>query len=361
MVASGQSAVALGDRLKSYGFDFYLVLLVGTVVLASLLPARSAAVGVVTEATDAAIALLFFLYGARLDTSAIIAGISNWRLQLMVLSTTFVLFPIIGVALGHLAEPWLGPAVTLGLIYLALLPSTVQSSIAFTSIAHGNVPAAVCAASVSNLLGVIVTPVLVGLLLHTGGHGFDLKSILDIGEQILLPFIVGQLARPFVGGWIRHHPRLTRVVDRGSILLIVYNAFSAGVVAGIWSQVDRLSLLLIIVLDALMLGLALFVTRLAGRLTNLSYADSMVLLFCGSKKSLASGLPMANILFVGRPIGLIVLPLMLFHQIQLFVCAIIAQRNGHRFQMAERARAREAAASLSATIQGSQAPAAQGN
>jgi sodium/bile acid cotransporter 7 len=259
---------------------------------------------------------------------------------------------VIGLALGHLAEPWLGSEVTVGLIYLSLLPSTVQSSIAFTSIAHGNVPAAVCAASISNLAGVIVTPILVGLLLHSGGSGFNPGSIVTIGEQILLPFVVGQVARPVVGGWIRRHAKLTRVVDRGSILLIVYSAFSAGVVAGIWSQVDRLSLALIVVLDCLMLAIALVATRLTGQLAGLSYADSRVLLFCGSKKSLASGLPMANILFAGRPVGLIVLPLMLFHQIQLIVCAVIAQRNGHRFLLAEQARARAAAAGLATATPG---------
>ena len=331
--------MTFGERLKSYGFDLYVVLLLATVGLATILPARGAFVGIVGVATDAGIALLFFLYGARLDTSSIIAGISNWRLQLMVLATTFVVFPVIGLMMGKLAEPWLGPEVTVGLVYLSLLPSTVQSSIAFTSIAQGNVPAAVCAASASNLLGVFLTPVLVGVLLHAGGNnGFDGKAIIDIGEQILLPFVVGQLARPFVGGWIKSHPKLTRVVDRGSILLIVYSAFSAGVVAGIWSQVDRTALVLIVVLDTLMLAIALLFTRGVGRLARLSYEDSMVLLFCGSKKSLASGLPMANILFAGRPVGIIVLPLMLFHQIQLFVCAVIAQRQGHRLMMEARVR-----------------------
>jgi sodium/bile acid cotransporter 7 len=326
----------VAERLKSFGFDFYLVLLVGTVALALVLPARGAAVGLVRDATTAAIALLFFLYGARLDTESIVAGITNWRLQIMVLAATFVLFPILGVIIGRLAEPWLGPEVTLGLIYVSLLPSTVQSSIAFTSIAQGNVPAAVCAASISNFLGVFLTPILVGVVLHAGGHGFDPKAVLDIGLQILLPFVVGQFARRFTGGWIRRHPKLTRIVDRGSILLIIYSAFSAGVVAGIWSQVDRGALALLVVLDGLMLAIALLVTHFAGRVARLIYGDSIVLLFCGSKKSLASGLPMASILFAGRPLGLIVLPLMLFHQMQLFVCAVIAQRQSHRLQMAQR-------------------------
>jgi sodium/bile acid cotransporter 7 len=323
-------------KLKGAGFDFYLVLLIATVALASLLPARGAAVGLLSMATYAAVALLFFLYGARLDTAAVVAGISNLRLQGMVLAATFVAFPIVGLILSALAAPWLPPELILGVMYVALLPSTVQSSIAFTSIAGGNVPAAVCAASVSNLLGVVLTPVLVAWLLHAGSGGsFDLSAMLDIGIQILLPFVVGQLVRPFIGGVILRHPKITRVVDRGSILLIIYGAFSAGMVSGIWSQVDRGVMAAIVVVDIMMLAVVMGGTWLAGRLMRLPPKDGIVLLFCGSKKSLASGLPMANILFAGRPVGLIVLPLMLFHQIQLFACAIIAERQARRLQAAK--------------------------
>jgi sodium/bile acid cotransporter 7 len=200
--------------------------------------------------------------------------------------------------------------------------------------AGGNVPAAVCAASVSNLLGVIVTPLLAGALIHTNGGGFDGQAIIDIGMQLLLPFIVGQVLRPLIGNWIKRHGMLTRVVDRGSILLIVYSAFSAGVVAGIWSQVEPWELAIMVVADIVMLAIIMVGTVVVGRATKIPYADAIVLLFCGSKKSLASGLPMANILFAGRSIGLIVLPIMIFHQIQLFVCAVIAQRSAYRNALA---------------------------
>ena len=216
-----------------------------------------------------------------------------------------------------------------GIIYLSILPSTVQSSIAFTSIARGNVPAAVCAASLSNILGVVLTPALVALLLQASGDGISFKSIIDIGLQILAPFIVGQLLRPLIGNFITRHSRLTQVVDRGSILIIVYSAFSAGVIAGIWQEVGPTSLAIIIVADIVLLTFILIATSWTGRLAGLDRADRLTLLFCGSKKSLASGLPMANILFAGQAVSIIVLPMMLFHQIQLFVCAVIAQRSAH--------------------------------
>lgn len=319
-------------QLKRIGFDVYLLLLVGTVALATILPARGAAVGVVSQASYYAVALLFFLYGAKLNTAAIVAGLISWRLQLMVLASTFVVFPLVGLGISSALSTWLRPEIIIGLLYLSVLPSTVQSSIAFTSIAHGNVPAAVCAASISNLLGVILTPAFVAVLLHTStvAGGIDGKAILDIGVQILLPFVLGQLARPLVGKFIARHARLTQIVDRGSILLIVYSAFSAGVVAGIWQMVDGPTLAIIIAADILMLLIIMVLTSLGGRLAGFNRPDSLVLFFCGSKKSLASGLPMANILFAGQTVSLIILPLMIFHQIQLFVCAVIAQREGHK-------------------------------
>ena len=305
--------MAYPERLKSIGIDLYMVLLIGTVLLATALPARGEAAAFVSSASYFAVVLLFFLYGAKLNTSAIVAGMTNWRVQLLVFGFTFVAFPLLGLALSGLVGQWVQPEIAIGLLYLAVLPSTVQSSIAFTSIAGGNVPAAVCAASLSNLLGVFITPALAAILLHTGGQTVDASAVIGIGVQILLPFVVGQLARPLVGRWVHKHKVITSVVDRGSILLIVYSAFSAGMVAGIWQQVDWQTLALMV-----------------GRVSGLAPEDQIVLLFCGSKKSLASGLPMANILFAGQAVSLIVLPLMLFHQLQLFVCALIAQKLGRR-------------------------------
>tara|TARA_R110002124_G_scaffold133942_7_gene296522 strand:+ start:6643 stop:7650 length:1008 start_codon:yes stop_codon:yes gene_type:complete len=322
--------MAYPERLKSIGIDLYMVLLIGTVLLATALPARGEAAAFVSSASYFAVVLLFFLYGAKLNTSAIVAGMTNWRVQLLVFGFTFVAFPLLGLALSGLVGQWVQPEIAIGLLYLAVLPSTVQSSIAFTSIAGGNVPAAVCAASLSNLLGVFITPALAAILLHTGGQTVDASAVIGIGVQILLPFVVGQLARPLVGRWVHKHKVITSVVDRGSILLIVYSAFSAGMVAGIWQQVDWQTLALMVLASTAMLAIIMTGTVLVGRVSGLAPEDQIVLLFCGSKKSLASGLPMANILFAGQAVSLIVLPLMLFHQLQLFVCALIAQKLGRR-------------------------------
>jgi sodium/bile acid cotransporter 7 len=310
--------------------DGYVLALLGMVLVAAILPARGVGATAVGYATYFAIALLFFLYGARLAPQAIVAGILHWRLQGLVFAATFVIFPILGLVITTVFHAWLTPTLALGLMFVSVLPSTVQSSIAFTSIARGNVPAALCSASVSNLAGIVVTPLFVALLLSSNGGGFSLEALKDVALQLLLPFALGQLARPLIGKWLLVHKQITSLVDRGSILLIVYAAFSEGVVAGVWSQLSWQSLLLVIVLDMVMLAAALVITTLLSRWLNFSKEDEITIVFCGSKKSMASGIPMANILFAGQAVGLIVLPLMLFHQIQLMTCAVLARRYARR-------------------------------
>jgi sodium/bile acid cotransporter 7 len=315
--------------------DGYVLLLIATVIVAAIIPARGVGADAMGYATYLAVALLFFLYGARLSPQAIVAGIMHWRLQGLVFLVTFAVFPILGLIITAIFRPWLGTTLSLGLMFVSVLPSTVQSSIAFTSIARGNVPAALCSASVSNLVGIVLTPVLVALLLTSHSGGFSLSALKDIALQLLLPFALGQLARPFIGKWLGSHKTITSVVDRGSILLIVYGAFSEGMVAGVWSQLSLQSLGLVIVLDMVMLALALVITTFAARRLGFSKADEITIVFCGSKKSLASGIPMANIMFAGQAVGLIVLPLMLFHQIQLMTCAALARRYAARAEEPE--------------------------
>ncbi len=322
----------LRSFLARFPIDPYLLMLIGTVLLALLLPARGAAQGIAEMAVTFAVGLLFFLYGARLSASAVWAGIAHWRLQSLVLASTFVLFPLLGLAVYFLGSAWLPHDIAIGLLYLCLLPSTVQSSIAFTSIARGNVPAALCSASVSNLLGVVVTPILVAWLLPASGGGFSMGAIEDIALQILLPFLAGQALRRWIGEWILRHRTLTSIADRGSILLVVYAAFSAGVVAGVWSSLNVPDFLLVVLLSTLILAIVIAVTTALSRTLGFSTEDEIAIVFCGSKKSMASGIPMATILFAGHAVGLIVLPLMLFHQIQLFVCATLARRYAKRPQ-----------------------------
>ena len=315
--------------------DRYLTLLVATIAFAALLPARGEAAVVVGIVVKLAVAALFLLYGARLHPEAIWRGLSHWRLQGVVFGSTYVLFPLIGLALGYLVRDHLPSDIMAGILFLCLLPSTVQSSIAFTSIARGNVPAALCSASLSNLVGVALTPLLVSQLLPVASGGFSLKAFGDIVIQILIPFAAGQAIRPWVGAWVHRHPVMTTIVDRGSILVVVYAAFSAGMVAGIWGQLSMVNLAAVLALDLLILAIAIAVTTSGSRWLGFSREDEIAIVFCGSKKSMASGIPMAAILFPGHAIGLIVLPLMLFHQAQLFVCAMLARRYARRKDAAD--------------------------
>ena len=305
--------------------DLYMLLIVGMVALASIMPAHGRGTVAAGYATDAAIALLFFLHGARLEPSAALAGARHWRLHVVIFANTFLVFPVIGLAMRAAAPALLTPPLWTGLLLLCVLPSTVQSSIAFTSIARGNVPAALCAATASNLIGILLTPVLAAVVLRTQG-GFSISGIGDVVLQLMVPFAAGQLARPWIATWAANNKSLLGLVDRGSILLVVYAAFSEGVTHGIWHQLDVSRLATLLLLDAVLLGAVLLATSGISRVLGFSRADTITTVFCGSKKSLASGLPMASVLFAGQPVGLIILPLMLFHQIQLMVCAALARR-----------------------------------
>src|SRR6195952_160549 len=277
----------------------YIAAIVTMVALASLLPVYGTGAVVAGHVTTAAIALLFFLHGARLSPQAALAGARHWRLHIVVLTSTFLVFPALALTARAVAPQLLTPALWTGLILLSVLPSTVQSSIAFTSIARGNVSAALCAATVSNLLGMLLTPLLAGLLLSTQG-GFSIHGVADILEQLMLPFAAGQLARPLIGAWAQRNRKLLGLVDRGSILLVVYTAFSEGVTQGIWHQLGVADLGRLLAVDAALLAVVLAITTFGSRLLGFSRADEITVVFCGSKKSLASGLPMATVLLAGQ-------------------------------------------------------------
>jgi sodium/bile acid cotransporter 7 len=311
--------------------DPFIIGLVTAVILATVLPCRGEGAVIFGFITNAAIALLFFLHGAKLSREAIFDGIGNWRLHLTVLASSFVMFPLIGLALRAGLERWVSAPMLDGIVFLCLLPSTVQSSIAFTSIAHGNVPAAVCSASASNVLGMFVTPMLVGLLLAselgqgTSG-GISIAAVGGILLQLLAPFILGHLSRPLTEQWLGRHKPVVNLVDRGSILLVVYTAFSAAIVEGLWSRLSIGDLVTVTVLDAAVLFFALFATTIGARRLGFNRADEIAIVFCGSKKSLASGVPMAGVLFPAATVGPMIVPLMIFHQMQLMVCAVLARR-----------------------------------
>ncbi len=226
-------------------------------------------------------------------------------------------------------SPLVTPDLYLGVLFLCMLPSTVQSSIAFTSIARGNVSAAVCSASASSLLGIFITPLLVGALLESHGHGgMSWDAVGGIVLQLLVPFVAGQVAQRWIGGWVQQHKPLVGLVDQGSILLVVYSAFSAAVLEVVveagpttgagWPAADQ---------SSCCWTLALLVTTYSSRALGFDKQDEITIVFCGSKKSLASGVPMAKVLFAGHPLGMIVLPGSCCSiQIQLMTCAVLARR-----------------------------------
>ncbi|MFB6806327.1 bile acid:sodium symporter family protein [Streptomyces sp. NPDC056387] len=319
-----------------FPLDPYVLALLGTVGLAALLPARGPAASVAEGASTGAVALLFFLYGARLSTREALDGLRHWRLHLTVLACTFVLFPGLGLAARGLVPALLTPPLYSGLLFLCLVPSTIQSSIAFTSIARGNVPAAICAGSFSSLAGIVLTPLLAAGLLGGGAGGFSPDSLLKIVVQLLLPFLLGQALRRWVGGFLVRNKRVLGRVDRGSILLVVYTAFSAGMAAGIWRQVSAPRLGALLAVEAVLLAVMLLVSWYGAKRLGFGRADRIAIQFAGSKKSLAAGLPMASVLF-GAHAGLAVLPLMLFHQMQLMVCAVLARHRAAETEPSEAA------------------------
>jgi sodium/bile acid cotransporter 7 len=243
-----------------------------------------------------------------------------------VLACTFVLFPLFGLAARGLVPVLLTQPLYQGLLFLTLVPSTIQSSIAFTSIAKGNVPAAICAGSFSSLIGIILTPLLAAGLLGGDGVGFSMDSVVQIVLQLLVPFLAGQLLRRWIGAFVARHKTALKLVDRGSILLVVYTAFSEGMNRGIWHQVSLARLGGLVVVEAVLLAVMLLLTWYGTKALGFGRKDRIAIQFAGSKKSLASGLPMASVLF-GAHASLAVLPLMLFHQMQLMVCAVIAKRR----------------------------------
>ncbi|MDH4451454.1 MAG: bile acid:sodium symporter [Rhodoferax sp.] len=314
--------------------DAFTLAMLVVVAAASLWPVQGGAAQGLEALTTAAIAALFFLHGARLSRAQVLAGLGHWRLHAVVLACTFGVFPVVGWLCKPLFAWALTPALAGGMLFLCALPATVQSAIAFTSIARGNVAAAVCSASASSVIGVVLTPVWVGLmgLAATGadaGHGMG-AGVLSIMQQLLLPFVLGQCLQPLVGAWVARHAAMLKRVDQGSILLVVYTAFCAAVAQGLWHAVPWDVLLRLTLVCAALLACVLVATCWASRRLGFSKEDEITIVFGASKKSLASGVPMAKVLFAAPQVGMMLLPIMLFHQMQLMVCAILAQRYGQR-------------------------------
>lgn len=279
------------------------------------------------NAAIAVIAFLFFLYGARIEPRDAYAGLVNWRMHLTVLAFTFGVFPLIGLVLRAAPDALLDPALYPGVLFLCLVPSTVQASVGFTSLSRGNVPAAIASASMSNLVGVFLTPALALALMTTSGHTpVQRSAIYLLALELFVPFLVGQLARPLVGAWVGRHPTMVRHVGRTSIELVIYGAFSSGEREGVWHAVTWGGIGQLVVLSTLLVAAMLWLTRDVATRLGFGRADMLAIEFCGTKKALVTGLPMASVLFAGGNVDLVVLPLMVFHHVQLIMCAWLANR-----------------------------------
>lgn len=305
--------------------DPFILALIAAALAASFVPASGETLDVLKTLSKVAIGLLFFLYGARLSTSETLTGLRHWRLHIVILSTTFILFPLLGLAIQIFDGNLLRSSLASGVLLLCLVPSTVQSCVVFTRIAGGNVAGAVVNASLSNLIGVFLTPALVALLMASDAS-VDGGSIVRIFLQILAPFVLGQLLRPLVGGFVTRHDSALKQYDRSSIVLVVFVAFSEGAQADVWSSLSVWSVLAVALVCAALLAVVMGWSLAVGRALHFDRADRIAILFCGCNKSLASGLPIASVLFAADDVALIVLPLMLYHQLQLITCAVVAGR-----------------------------------
>jgi solute carrier family 10 (sodium/bile acid cotransporter), member 7 len=302
--------------------DPFVLFVLATVAAATLFPVAGTAATWLGTVATAAVMLLFFLHGIKLPRENLVAALTHWRLHLLILATTYIVFPVLGMLLSKLWPTLLPGNLWAGVLFLCALPSTVQMSIAFTSMAKGNVAASVTSAAASNLLGIALTPIIAGTLLHAqGGGAVPLSGIWKVALQLLLPFVVGHLLRHWLGAWAERRKKLISMSDRLTVLLSVYSAFSAAILGGIWSKLPITTLLVLVTVCAALLLAVLTLTALTARAAGLGTADSRAVQYCGSFKSLVSGVPMARVLFPSAEIGAMILPIMIYHQLQLMVSA----------------------------------------
>lgn len=330
------SPIAWPQRLRAILHkEWFLFGMLGAVALASLAPDIGRAGGPLhgDVLADLGIAVVFFLHGLGISFASLRQGMLRWPVHLLVQLLTFAVFPLLWLLAAPLVSAWMPAGLALGFCYLCALPSTISSSVAMTGLARGNVPAAIFNATLSSVLGIALTPLLVAALAHLGGgQGMDLgQAVLSIARLLLLPLLAGQLLRPLLHAWHQRYKRYTNLLDRWVILLLVYTAFCDSVASGLWRDHGLATLATAMLGAALALLVVLMLSTWLARRLGFSVEDEITTVFCGSKKTLASGVPMAKLLFVAHPaIGLIVLPIMFYHQIQLLVCAVLANRYAAR-------------------------------
>jgi len=321
-------------HLKKLVTDWFLCGMVLATVLAWILPRYGGSGGVLhlDKVINIGVFLVFFMHGANLSGEQIGRGLRNWRLHVMVQGFTFVVFPLLWLAAKYLGGDSLPPMLMLGFLYLCALPSTISSSVALTGSAKGNVPGAILNASLSSVLGIFITPWLVSLAIGSGKGGIDLgPTLLNLSLMLLAPLLLGQIARRWVGAFLARHKRYTNILDKCVILLLVYSAFCNSMLSGLWDQQSGNVILAAFLGSAVLLAAVLLLTTRATHWAGFDHGDQVAGVFCASKKSLAAGAPMAALIFGQHPaLGLILLPIMIYHPMQLVVCSIMAETYNQR-------------------------------
>jgi solute carrier family 10 (sodium/bile acid cotransporter), member 7 len=306
--------------------DRFVLMLFGAVLLGWLLPAKGNALDWARQVSNVSIFALFFLHGLRLPRRDVLDAARSWRLQGAMLLFVFGAMPLAGLLLFKGLGWMLPAALASGILYCAMLPSTVQSAISYSSMAGGNVAASVVGAAVSNLAGIVLTPLLVALVLGaTSGVSLGGDVFIRIATMLLLPFALGQAVQGWLGAWASRQKAMLSFFDRLVILIAVYVAFAGAMSSGGLAGVDIGTLAVLLAILAALLAFAIGGAWLFGGLIGLPRADRISLTFAGAHKSIATGAPMAAILF-GSGAGLIVLPAIIYHMMQLLVSAPLAGR-----------------------------------
>ncbi|WP_020598071.1 bile acid:sodium symporter family protein [Spirosoma panaciterrae] len=329
---------SLSNLLARVGLDWFILALLGMIGLAKLWPEPGIQEGIVSLSAIATygVSFIFFFYGLRLNMEQLRAGLRNHRLHLVIHLTTFVLFPAIVLPVRSLLMTPETTLLWLGIFYVAVLPSTVSSSVVMVSIAGGNLPAAIFNASISSLIGVFVTPLWMSFLLSNTTGQYDLASVIGkLTVQVIVPVLLGLLLNKRLGWFANRYKTYLRYGDQLTILLIVYTSFSESFSLNLFANYSLGDL---VWLSSLMLGLFFLIfglVYLLGRLLNFSREDNITALFCGSKKSLVQGSVMAKVLFPPTTAGVMLLPIMIYHALQLIIASILAQAMARQGNISE--------------------------
>lgn len=320
----------LFSLLSKAGMDGFMLALFSAVFLAYLYPypGSSASPVPVGEIANWGVALIFFFYGLKLSPADLKAGLTNWKLHLVVHGATFLLFPLIAFGLKPFFTSADGDLLWVGILFLCALPSTVSSSVVMVSIAGGNLPAAIFNASISSLLGVFITPIWISTVIDDITPDFDLSTVFwKLTFQVIVPVTLGLIFHRKLGGWVNRNKKQIRYFDQSTIILIVYSSFCESFDQRIFSAFAWMDIILLSIGMVALFFVIFGIVKMVCGMLRFNREDSITAVFCGSKKSLVQGAVMMKVLFPNvATAGIILLPIMIYHALQLIIVSIIAQK-----------------------------------